>query len=57
MLKHALVFFAVAIVTAVVGFGGVAARAAGIAQILCFAFLIVAIVTLVMEMVDRASAI
>jgi uncharacterized membrane protein YtjA (UPF0391 family) len=46
MLHYAVVFFVVAIIAAVFGFGGIAAGAAGIAKILFVVFLIGAIVTL-----------
>ena len=45
MLYYAVVFFVIAIVAAILGFGGIAAGAAGIAKILFFIFLILAIVT------------
>lgn len=41
MLRWALIFFIVAIIAAIFGFGGISAAAAGIAKILFFAFLIV----------------
>ena len=40
MLYYAIVFFVIALVAALFGFGGIAAGAAGIAKILFFAFLI-----------------
>jgi uncharacterized membrane protein YtjA (UPF0391 family) len=48
MLNYALLFFVVAIVAAILGFGGIAAGAAGIAKILFFVFLAIAVVTFVM---------
>jgi uncharacterized membrane protein YtjA (UPF0391 family) len=48
MLRWALLFLVVAIVAAVLGFGGIAADAAWIAKILCFVFLILFVVSLVM---------
>jgi uncharacterized membrane protein YtjA (UPF0391 family) len=48
MLHYALIFFVVAIIAAVLGFGGVAGAAAGIAKILFFVFLILFVVSLVM---------
>jgi uncharacterized membrane protein YtjA (UPF0391 family) len=45
MLHYAIVFFIIAIIAAVLGFGGIAASAAGIAKILFFVFLILAVVT------------
>lgn len=49
MLYYALVFFLVAIVAAVFGFGGIASASAGIAQILFFVFLALFVVTLIMR--------
>ena len=46
MLYWALVFFIVAIVAAIFGFGGVATGAASIAQVLFFVFLVLFIVSL-----------
>jgi uncharacterized membrane protein YtjA (UPF0391 family) len=53
MLYWALVFFIVAIVAAVLGFGGVASTAAGIAQILFFVFLVIFLISLVMGLAGR----
>jgi uncharacterized membrane protein YtjA (UPF0391 family) len=47
MLHYALVFFVIALIAAVFGFGGIAAGAVGIAKILFFVFLILAIVSFV----------
>ena len=46
MLYWAAVFFVIAIVAAVFGFGGIAASAAGVAKILFGVFLVVAVVSL-----------
>lgn len=51
MLYYAIVFFLVAIVAAVFGFGGIATASAGIAQILFFIFLALFVITLVMRAV------
>jgi len=53
MLYYAIVFFVIALVAALFGFGGIAAGAAGIAKILFFLFLIVAVVTLLMSLARR----
>ena len=45
MLQWAAIFFVIAIIAAVLGFGRIAAGAAGIAKILFVIFLVVAIVT------------
>jgi len=47
MLRWALIFFVLALVAALFGFGGIAAGAAGVAKILFFAFLILAAVSVV----------
>ncbi len=55
MLHWALVFFVVAIIAAVFGFGGIASASAGIAQILFFVFLALFVVTLLMRILRRAE--
>ena len=49
MLYWALIFFVVAIIAAVFGFGGIASASAGIAQVLFFIFLILFVAGLVMH--------
>jgi len=51
MLRWALGFFIVALIAAFLGFGGIAASAAGIAKILFFGFLILAALSLVVGLV------
>jgi len=51
MLRWALGFFIVALVAAVLGYGGLAAGAAGIAKILFFGFLVLAAISLVAGLV------
>jgi uncharacterized membrane protein YtjA (UPF0391 family) len=46
MLHWAIVFFVVALLAAVFGFGGLAASAAGIAKIFFFIFLVLAVLSL-----------
>lgn len=53
MLYYALVFFVIALVAAVFGFGGIAAGAVEIGKILFFVFLIVAAVTLVASLLRK----
>ncbi|MDR7306558.1 uncharacterized membrane protein YtjA (UPF0391 family) [Rhodoferax saidenbachensis] len=43
MLHYAVVFFVIALIAAVFGFGGIAASAVGIAKILFIVFLILAV--------------
>ncbi|MBV5298574.1 MAG: DUF1328 domain-containing protein [Rhodoferax sp.] len=45
MLHYAVVFFVIALIAALFGFGGIAAGAVGIAKILFFVFVILAIAT------------
>lgn len=47
MLYWAAVFFVIAIIAAIFGFGGIAAGATSIAQVLFFIFLILFVVTLI----------
>lgn len=47
MLSYAVVFLVVALIAAVLGFGGIAAGAAGIAKILFVVFLILAVVSFI----------
>jgi uncharacterized membrane protein YtjA (UPF0391 family) len=53
MLKYALIFFVVALVAALFGFGGLAAGAAGIGKILFIGFLILAVISLIAGLVRR----
>ena len=43
MLHYAVVFFVIALIAALFGFGGIAAGAVGIAKILFFIFIVLAI--------------
>ena len=45
MLHYAVVFFVIALIAAVFGFGGIAASAVGIAKVLFFVFLVLALVS------------
>ncbi len=51
MLYYAALFFIVALVAAVFGFGGVASASVGIAQILFFVFIVLFILTLIVRAV------
>ena len=53
MLKWAAIFFVIAIVAAVLGFGGIAAGASEIAKILFFVFVVIFLVTLIMGMMRK----
>lgn len=53
MLYYAVVFFIVALIAAVFGFGGIASASAGIAQILFVIFLVLFVGTLIMRAVQK----
>ena len=53
MLYYAAVFFVIAIVAAIFGFGGLAASAAGISRILFFVFLALFIVSTIFSLLRR----
>jgi uncharacterized membrane protein YtjA (UPF0391 family) len=53
MLRYAAIFFVIAIIAAVFGFGGIAAGAAEIAKVLFFIFIVIFLVTLLMGVVRR----
>ena len=53
MLHYAVVFFVIALIAALFGFGGIAAGAAEIAQVLFFIFLVLFIVSLVVGLFRR----
>jgi len=53
MLYYAAVFFVIALVAALFGFGGIAAGAAEIAKILFYIFLVVFVVTLIFGVLRR----
>ncbi len=54
MLQWAVAFFIIALIAAVLGFGGIAVAAAGIAKILFFVFLVLFLVALVSGLMRRA---
>jgi len=47
MLRYSLIFFIIAVVAAVFGFGGIAAGASEIARVLFFLFVVIFLVSLV----------
>ena len=53
MLHYAVVFLVIALIAAVLGFGGIAAGAVGIAKLLFFVFLAMAVITFVIGLVRR----
>jgi uncharacterized membrane protein YtjA (UPF0391 family) len=55
LLNWALVFFVVALVAGILGFGGIAGAAVGIAKIFFFVFLVLFLLSLVVNFARRAS--
>ena len=53
MLHYAVVFFVIALIAALFGFGGIAASAAGIAQVLFFVFIALAVIGLLVSVFKR----
>lgn len=51
LMRWTIIFFIIALVAALFGFGGIAGAGIGIAKILFYAFLAVAVLTLVMRLV------
>ena len=55
MLYWAAVFFVIALIAGALGFGGVAAAAGGVAQILFYIFVVLFLVALIAGLVRRRS--
>jgi uncharacterized membrane protein YtjA (UPF0391 family) len=53
MLRYAVIFFIIAIIAAVFGFGGIAAGATEIAKILFFVFVVLFVISLVAGLIRR----
>jgi uncharacterized membrane protein YtjA (UPF0391 family) len=53
MLHYAVVFFVIALIAALFGFGGIAAGAAEIAKVLFFIFLVLFVISLVVGLFRR----
>ena len=53
MLHYAIVFLVIALIAAVFGFGGIAASAVGIAKILFYVFVIMAVITFVLSLLKK----
>jgi uncharacterized membrane protein YtjA (UPF0391 family) len=54
MLHYAVVFFVIALISALFGFTGIAVGAASIAKILFMVFLVIAVITFIMSLARRA---
>jgi len=55
MLRYAAIFFVIALIAAVFGFGGIASGAVEIAKILFFVFLVLFVVSLIAGLFRRGS--
>lgn len=55
MLRYAAIFFVIALVAAVFGFGGIAAGAVEIAKILFFIFIVLFVVALIAGLLRRGA--
>jgi uncharacterized membrane protein YtjA (UPF0391 family) len=53
MLRYAVTFFVIALLAALFGFGGIAASAADIAQLLFYGFIILAVISLLVSLIRR----
>ncbi len=53
MLHYAVVFFVIALIAAVFGFGGIAASAVGIGQILFIVFAVLAVATFLFGLIKK----
>ncbi len=53
MLYYAVVFFVIALIAALFGYGGIAVGATGIAQILFFIFIIGFVISLILGLVRK----
>lgn len=53
MLYYAAVFLVIALIAALFGFGGIAASAVGIAKILFYVFLVLALISLLTGVIRR----
>ena len=51
MLRYAIIFLVIAVVAAVLGFGGIAGASVGIAKILFFVFIALFVIGLIMHLV------
>jgi uncharacterized membrane protein YtjA (UPF0391 family) len=54
MLRYALIFFVIAIIAGVLGFGGVAGSMAGIAEIFFYIFVVLLVVSVLMNLLKKA---
>lgn len=53
MLRYAVIFLVIALIAAVLGFGGIAAGAVDIAKILFFVFIAIAVITFIVSLINK----
>ncbi|HOB93574.1 MAG TPA: DUF1328 domain-containing protein [Aquabacterium sp.] len=53
MLHYAIVFLVIALIAALFGFGGIAASAVGIAKVLFFVFIVLAVLSFVFGLIRK----
>jgi len=53
MLYYAIVFFVIALIAAALGFGGIAGAATGIAKVLFFVFVIMAVASFIIGLLKK----
>lgn len=53
MLRYSVIFLVIALIAAVLGFGGIAAGAVDIAKILFFVFIAIAVITFVVSLINK----
>lgn len=56
MLHRAIIFFAIAIVAGMLGFGRIAGAASGVATLLFYVFIILFVINLILHLVKKASS-
>jgi uncharacterized membrane protein YtjA (UPF0391 family) len=56
MIRWALIFFAIAIFSALLGFGGIAGAAATVAQIIFYLFAISLLVSVIMLLINKVKS-
>lgn len=53
MLRYAVIFFVIALIAALFGFGGIASGAVGIAKTLFFIFIVIALISFVVGLIKK----
>ena len=53
MLRYAAIFLVISLIAAILGFGGIVGGITELAQILCYVFLLVTVVTLILGLLKQ----